>query len=315
MLFFITPQGLVSEDTIANRKGPILRPLHPFVEIPLMKELSKCDLLMGNYDLKDDKKYYQPAVVDNVVVRNITKIIDRKAPSGPYTYYMFCLEWFSIHNKIHGIRTFTINDKHFQLQELFSRIIPFINRCIELNDTNLAHHILMITRLMGISGGFYALFDPKVTSNHASYSIVRKDSIDSEYDFMEVSCRYTYQYRVGRDDYEYETMTVIYNTPQNDWFAYSIKTDRSYLQDLLYDTISRKYQSYIDVKKNGNEYTYIFESWSDKNYGPSKQDFNYSKAECQKMKEILISEINATYKQYYDDFVEAYKAFLDNENK
>ena len=33
------------------------------------------------------------------------------------------------------------------------------------------------------------------------------------------------------------------------------------------------------------------------------------------MKEILISEINATYKQYYDDFVEAYKAFLDNENK
>ena len=44
--------------------------------------------------------------------------------------------------------------------------------------------------------------------------------------------------------------------------------------------------------------------------GLRKTIFDYSEEECKKMKEELIKEINATYKQYYDDFVEAYKLFL-----
>ena len=60
----------------------------------------------------------------------------------------------------------------------------------------------------------------------------------------------------------------------------------------------------------GKEFTYTFRSWSDYNYGPSYKDFDYSEEECKKMKKELIKEINATYKQYYEDFVKTYKAFL-----
>lgn len=41
-----------------------------------------------------------------------------------------------------------------------------------------------------------------------------------------------------------------------------------------------------------------------------KKDYDFSEEDCKKMKDELIKEINATYKQYYDDFVGAYKAFL-----
>ena len=105
-------------------------------------------------------------------------------------------------------------------------------------------------------------------------------------------------------------MTIKYKTDDSSWYDYLNKSVNSYLQDLLYDTIKRKYQTQIDVKKDGTEYTYTYRSWSDYNYGPSQEDFDYSEEECKKMKEELIKEINATYKQYYDDFVEAYKFFL-----
>lgn len=42
---------------------------------------------------------------------------------------------------------------------------------------------------------------------------------------------------------------------------------------------------------------------------------DYSEEDCKKMKDELIEEINKTFKLYYDDFVEAYKAFLDNTAK
>lgn len=79
---------------------------------------------------------------------------------------------------------------------------------------------------------------------------------------------------------------------------------------MLYDTIKRKYGTQIDIKKEGKEFTYTFRSWSDYNYGPSYKDFDYSEEECKKMKKELVKEINATYKQYYEDFVKTYKAFL-----
>lgn len=127
---------------------------------------------------------------------------------------------------------------------------------------------------------------------------------------MKVSCHYSYQYRVGRDDYESEHMTIKYKTDDSNWYDNLNKSDNSYLQDLLYDTIKRKYQTQIDIKKEGTEYTYTYLSWSDYNYGLSKKDYDFSEEDCKKMKDELIKEINATYKLYYDDFVGAYKAFL-----
>ena len=41
MLYFITPKGLVSEETMLKQNISGLRPLQPFIEIPLMKNLSK----------------------------------------------------------------------------------------------------------------------------------------------------------------------------------------------------------------------------------------------------------------------------------
>lgn len=51
-----------------------------------MKNLNKKDLNMGNYDFDDDAKYYQPVVVDNVIIRYITKYIKRK---GNYALIYF----------------------------------------------------------------------------------------------------------------------------------------------------------------------------------------------------------------------------------
>lgn len=73
MLYFITHKGLVSEEAISKRGILGLRPLQAFIEIPLMKNLNKKDLNMGNYDFDDDAKYYQPIVVDNVIIRYITR--------------------------------------------------------------------------------------------------------------------------------------------------------------------------------------------------------------------------------------------------
>ena len=105
-------------------------------------------------------------------------------------------------------------------------------------------------------------------------------------------------------------MTIKYKTDDSNWYDNLNKSDNSYLQDLLYDTIKRKYQTQIDIKKEGTEYTYTYLSWSDYNYGLSKKDYDFSEEDCKKMKDELIKEINATYKLYYDDFVGAYKAFL-----
>lgn len=314
MLYFITSKGLVPEEDIAKRNGIGLKPLHAFIEIPLMKCLSEKDLDMGNYDFSNDAKYYQPAVVDNVIIRNITKQIKRKGNYAPDIFYKIQLQWFSLGSYIGGNREFLINHDIFHFEDLFSKVIPFINRSIRLGDKNLSHHIIVILRLIGIRDGFNALFDSMVNSNHISYHSVRNCSIGSEFQSMKVSCRYTYQYRVGRDDYESEHMTVRYKTNESNWADTLNKPDKSYLQDLLYDTIKRKYQTQIDIKKENTEYTYIFRSWSDYNYGPSQKDYDYSEEECKKMKEEITEEINATYKQYYDDFVEAYKAFLAEED-
>ena len=37
------------------------------------------------------------------------------------------------------------------------------------------------------------------------------------------------------------------------------------MQNLIYDTIKKKYQTQIDIKKEGTEYTYTYLSWSDYN--------------------------------------------------
>lgn len=313
MLYFITPKGLVSEETITKQNVAGLSPLQPFIEIPIMKNLSKKELNMGNYDFSDDAKYYQPAVVGNVIIRYITKHIERKGIYAPDIFYRLKLQWFSIDDHFEGNREFYINNDIFGFEDLFSKVIPFINRRIKVKDKNLKHHIIVITRLMGIRNGFNALFNPRVDSMHTSYRAVRNCNYDSSFRSMKVSCHYSYQYRVGRDDYASEHMTIKYKTDDSSWYDYLNKSDNSYLQDLLYDTIKRKYQTQItqiDVKKEGTEYTYTYRSWSDYNYGPSQNDFDYSEEECKKMKEELIKEINATYKQYYDDFVEAYKLFL-----
>lgn len=314
MLYFITPTGLVSEDDISNRSNTSLKPIQPFIEIPLMKRLSEKDLCMGNYDFSDDTQYYQPAIVDNVIIRKIKKIIKRNGNYAPDIFYIIKLQWFSVGNYIGGERIFNINNDIFNFDTLFSKVIPFINRCMVNKDKNIHHHIFIMTRLMGIRDGFNALFDPKVNSMHASYYMVRNTSIGSEFKSMKVSCHYSYQYRVGRDDYESEHMTVKYKT-NSSWYDYCCKSDKNYLQDLLYDTIKRKYQTQIEVKKDGEEYSYTYRSWSDYNYGPSQKDFDYSEEDCKKMKDELIEEINKTFKLYYDDFVEAYKAFLDNTAK
>lgn len=310
MLYFITPKGLVSEETITKQNVAGLSPLQPFIEIPIMKNLSKKELNMGNYDFSDDAKYYQPAVVGNVIIRYITKYIERKGNYAPDIFYGFKLQWFSIDDHFGGNREFYINNDIFGFEDLFSKVIPFINRRIKVKDKSLKHHIIVITRLMSIRDGFNALFNPRVNSMHASFHAVRNCNFDSSFRSMKVSCHYSYQYRVGRDDYESEHMTIKYKTDDSSWYDFLNKSDNSYLLDLLYDTIKRKYQTQIDVKKEGTEYTYTYRSWSDYNYGPSQNDFDYSEEECKKMKEELIKEINATYKQYYDDFVEAYKLFL-----
>lgn len=310
MLYFITHKGLVSEEAISKRSIFGLRPLQAFIEIPLMKNLNKKDLNMGNYDFDDDAKYYQPVVVDNVIIRYITKYIKRKGNYAPDIFYRFKLQWFSFGCNIGDTREFYINSDIFGFENLFSKVIPFINRCIEVKDNNLKHHILVVTRLMGIRDGFNALFNPRVNSMHVSYLAVRNCNFDFSFRSMKVSCHYSYQYRVGRDDYESEHMTIKYKTDDSSWYDNLNKSDNSYLQDLLYDTIKRKYQTQIDIKKEGTEYTYTYLSWSDYNYGPSKKDYDFSEEDCKKMKDELIKEINATYKQYYDDFVGAYKAFL-----
>lgn len=87
MLYFITPTGLVSEDDISNRSNTSLKPIQPFIEIPLMKRLSEKDLCMGNYDFSDDTQYYQPAIVDNVIIRKIKKIIKRNGNYAPDIFY------------------------------------------------------------------------------------------------------------------------------------------------------------------------------------------------------------------------------------
>lgn len=313
MLYFITSSGLVPEDIVANKNNITLKPLQPFIEIPLMKRLNEKDLCMGNYDFSDDTKYYQPALVENVIIRRIKKIIKRK---GNYAelFYNIKLQWFSDGKYIGGERVFNINNNIFCFENLFSKVIPFINRCMENKDKNIHHHVLVMTRLMGIKDGFNALFDPNVNSNSQSYQMVRNCSIGSEFQSMIVSCHYSYEYRVGRDDYEYEQMMVKYKTNFN-WYDQCCKSDKNYLQDLLYDTIKRKYQTQIGLKKEGEVYSYTYCSWSNYNYGPSNKDFDYSEEDCKKMKEELIEEINITYKQYYDDFVKAYKSFLDNTTK
>ena len=91
MLYFITHKGLVSEEAISKRSIFGLRPLQAFIEIPLMKNLNKKDLNMGNYDFDDDAKYYQPVVVDNVIIRYITKYIKRKGNYAPDIFYRFKL--------------------------------------------------------------------------------------------------------------------------------------------------------------------------------------------------------------------------------
>ena len=310
MLYFITPKGLVSEETISKQNVSDLMPMQPFIEIPLMKNLSKKDLNIGNYDFSDDAKYYQPVEVNYVIIRNITKYIKRKGNYTPDIFYRFKLQWFSVDSYTGDTKEFCINNDIFGFEIMFSKIIPFINRCIEEKDTNLKHHILIITRLMGIRDGFNALFNLKVDSKHISYYAVRDCNFDSSFSSMKVSCHYSYQYRVVRDDYESEHMTIKYKTDDYSMYDYLNQSDNSYLQDLLYDTIKRKYGTQIDIKKEGKEFTYTFRSWSDYNYGPSYKDFDYSEEECKKMKKELIKEINATYKQYYEDFVKTYKAFL-----
>ena len=167
---------------------------------------------------------------------------------------------------------------------------------------------------MGIRDGFNALFDPNVNSMHISYHEVRDCSIGAEFQSMKVACRYTYQYRAGRDDYESEHMTIRYKTSSDGCAGFCGKPSKSYLQDLLYDTIKKKYQENIRIEIDDTEYVYTFRSWYDHNYGPSQKDFDYSEEECKKMKEELINEINILYKQYLDDFVETFSTFLANEN-
>lgn len=308
MLYFITSNGLVSEESVLNQHDKIqLRPIQPFLEIPLMRNQDEKDLLMGNYDFCDDTKYYQPALVGNVIIRKLTKIIMRG--DGRYgLFYKFKLQWFSSEKTIKGYREFIINHDIFHLEDLFSIVIPFINWCMATKDKNTNHHILMITRLMGIRDGFNALFNSKISSSHISYHKVRSCSIGSEFRFMKVNCRYTYQYRVGRDDYESEHMTIRYKT-NYEWADKCSNSDKNFLQDLLYDTIKRKYQTQINVKKENEEYVYSYRSWSDYNFGPAEKDFDYSEEECKKMKEDLMKEIDVTYKQYFDDFVGAYKKY------
>lgn len=142
MLYFITPKGLVSEETITKQNVAGLSPLQPFIEIPIMKNLSKKELNMGNYDFSDDAKYYQPAVVGNVIIRYITKYIERKGNYAPDIFYGFKLQWFSI-DHFGGNREFYINNDIFGFEDLFSKVIPFINRRIKVKDKNLKHHIIV----------------------------------------------------------------------------------------------------------------------------------------------------------------------------
>ena len=316
MLYFITSVGLVSEEKVlANSRGFRLKPLNPFIEIPIMKNLNVKDLNMGMYDFSNDIKYYLPAIVDNVIVRNITKSIYRIGNYTPTILYRIRLQWFSVENKISGERWFLFNHIDFHFEDFFSKVIPFINRCIRLKDGNLTHHIIVVSRLMGQSDAFKVLFDSQTNPTHVSCHTMRDCSIGDEFRSMKVACRYTYQYRVGRDDYESEYMTVRYKTNYDSCGVFPEKTAKSYLQDLLYDTIKKKYQGNIEIKIDDTEYIYKYRSWHDYNYGSSQKDFEYSEEECEKMKDDLINEINILYKQYFDDFIEAYKAFLSNEGK
>lgn len=298
MLYFITSKGLVSEEAVANCLFKSLDPLHPFIEVPLMKNQDLSDLQMGYYDFSDDIKYYQPAIVEHVIIRRIKKIFKRDRVSNGNIYYELIIQWFSKNNNIKGKTLFTFSNDNFNFEDIFSKLIPFINKAIENNDENLCHHLLLFKKIMGIRDGVNALFNPKINSNHISFYPVRNSNIESEYRAMKVSCRYTYQYRVGRDDYESEYMTITY------------KSKNSYSHELLYNTINKVYQTSIDIKQNGDERILIFKTWSDSNYGPSKKDYDYSEEECEKMKDRLITEINSTYKQYYEDFIIAYKKYI-----
>lgn len=149
MLYFITPTGLVSEDDISNRSNTSLKPIQPFIEIPLMKRLSEKDLCMGNYDFSDDTQYYQPAIVDNVIIRKIKKIIKRNGNYAPDIFYIIKLQWFSVGNYIGGERIFNINNDIFNFDTLFSKVIPFINRCMVNKDKNIHHHIFYYDKANG----------------------------------------------------------------------------------------------------------------------------------------------------------------------
>ena len=84
MLYFITSKGLVSEeDVLAKSKAFRLKPINPFLEIPIMQNQNVKDLNMGMYDFGNDAKYYLPAIVDNVIIRDVTKSINRKGYYAP----------------------------------------------------------------------------------------------------------------------------------------------------------------------------------------------------------------------------------------
>ncbi len=319
MLYFITSKGLISEETTkkyfidlvsettsTKHFAENLYPLQAFIEIPIMKFQDETDLPIGFYDFSNDTRYYHPTIVGNVIIRKIKKSIEKNNSCvlGNKTHYNFTLQWETINNS--NIQEYTLNfcEEYFKFEDVFSIIIPFINNAIKNDDKNLYHHLIVLTRLMNIRDGINALFNPQINSNHISYHPVRKCNLEYEYRTLKASRHYTYQYRVGRDDRESESIQIEYE-PAKEIFE---KIDNNYLYELLYHTLKEIYSTSIYIGKRKDKCIYTFEAWHDYNYGPSKDD--YTIEDDKDLKKELIEAINKTYEKYYNNFHEAYKKYI-----
>ena len=310
MLYFITTNGLVSEETVAKYFVENLYSLQPFVEIPIMKIQNSVDISVGVYDFSNDTKYYHPISVGHVIIRNINKTIirDRGCAANNKIYYKFILEWETIDNCFIKEFSFSFIEDYFKFEDVFSKIIPFINYCISNNDKCLYQHLVVIVRLMGIHDGLNALLNPQITNNHKSYHLVRKFNLGYEFRTMKVSRHYSYQYRVGRDDRESESIEIFFEPTQNAFETTNI--DKSYLQKLLLFTLDRLYNVPIHVESYMGKFIYTFEAWHDYNYGPSKE--NYTIENDISLKENIISEINKTYELFHNEFIASFKSLFGN---
>lgn len=185
MKYYYTNNSLKYETDCNER----IEPLVYFLDVPKLFERKIVNVIMGSYDVDEDLYIQHPLRFNDIIIRNITLTSDSWMHKK-YLNISFQKRWL-----YNCWKTFTIeNLKYENLIFFFDKVVPALANCSFYENYLLLFYIEKI-------GNEKIFSKDKFEHTKALINIVGLKDI-------EVSYKFAYANRVGRDDHAYEYYTI-----------------------------------------------------------------------------------------------------------